>query len=784
MATVLRISSYHRRFSAFVSTVCGAILCGMLPAPAAAQPSELRYDDGTPAGMLDIAPQDIEMTRFTPLHPATVTAVRLYFAQAAGCVAQIRIWADNGANQPDLDQVLYQSAVTVDATGWLEVQIDADAVVLDPPNHFHVGHILGDPACQVAWDASGADEGRSMAHTDGTWFYIGDGGTPSKPIDALIRATVDYFDVITERHFKETTAEAGLFDGMRRVAWGDYDNDGHDDLLVSGKRLFRNEGDGTFIEVTASAGIGDSSANGGVWADYDNDGFLDFYATVNNYLPACNDSSDCVWCTVQVTGDGIAECVEYHHDHSCEGGFCMPPEGVRHHDRLWQNNGDGTFSDVSEIAGRPYDFLPSEAAAWADYDNDGYVDLFVANYETPRSWNEGGLSRGNPDFLWQNNGDGTFSDVSEQAGLRAFPEQCGRGAAWADYDNDGDTDLYVANYRLDFNFLWQNNGDGTFENVSGDTHTAGEMISGSFGHSIGAGWADFDNDEDWDLFVANLAHPRFIEFSDQSMLYVNSGPPDFVFADIRESAQIAYSETHSDPAWGDYDNDGWVDLFITDVYVGYRAFLYKNNGDTTFADATYPAGIDLDNGWGCAWADYDNDGRLDLVSRKLWKNNVANMNHWLKVKLHGVQSNRAAIGARVIAEAGGRIMQRQVEGGRGTGNQSSLTLHFGLGSADKAESIIVVWPSGRQDSHLDVAADQTVTYWEGDQVPTDGGSDSGSLADGSVDSQNASPSTTGGSGCGCRTQPLRGESVATLHAALGWIFIVLLLCGLRRRPRR
>ena len=759
-----------------------AIASWTLPSQANAQEADLIYDDGTPAGVLDtLSPGDIEATRMTPAHPAQVTSVSLYFA-TAGCTAQVRIWADNGGNAADLDTLLYQADVTVDATGWFDVQIPADTVVLDPPSHFYVGHVLDDPACGMAWDATGTEEIRSMARIDGSWYFIGDPNNGSQGLDALIRATVSYFDVLPTRHFENTTEAAGLPQGMSRMAWGDFDDDGLDDLLVSGKQLFHNNGDGTFTEVTEEAGIGGYSTNGGVWADYNNDGHLDFYATVNNYLPSCVDASDCVWCTLETTPQGTSVCDEYIQDHTCEAGRCTPPSRETPHDLLWENNGDGTFSDVSEIAGQPYDFLPSEAAAWGDFDNDGYVDLYVANYETPRRWAEGALSQGNLDYLWKNNGDGTFSDVSEEAGVRGLPEQCGRGVAWADYDEDGDLDLYVTNYRLDFNFFWRNNGDGTFENISGSNGTAGELIGSSYGHSIGASWSDVDLDGDWDLFVANLAHPRFIEFSDKSMLYLSSGAPDYVFEEHRQAAGIPYSETHSDPAWGDYDNDGLEDLFLTDIYVGYKAFLYRNDGDAQFTDVTYPSGIDLTNGWGCAWADYDNDGKIDLVSRSLWRNQAPNMNHWLKIRLRGVASNSAAIGAVVEVTAAGRTMKRQVEGGKGTGNQNSLTLHFGLGDAQRADLISIYWPSGLQEEYPNVDADQTVTYWEGGELS----SDAGVATDGGT--TDASPGTNGGgsgssSGCGCRTAHPPSQRSHLPLPLLIFLFVVTLSSAWARLSR-
>ena len=701
---------YCKVFSAFVFFLVVRGGAGI----AYAQEAELAYDNGNPAGAIEsLLPGDIEAVRMTPAHPAEVTAVSLYFA-AAGCTAAVRIWKDNGGNSPETERILFQTEVSVDATGWLTIQVPEGMVVLDPPAHFHVGHEALDPVCNVAWDDSGTDEIRSMVRMDGAWFFIGD--DQGQGLNALIRSTVSYFNVVTQKHFRNVTEEAGLSEGMNRVAWGDYNNSGFDDLLVNGNRLFRNNGDGTFTEVTEEAGIGGRSTNGGVWADFNNDGHLDFYATVNNYLPSCEDDSDCVWCRLETTPQGGYTCGEYVHDHTCEENRCMGPSGVRRHNILWRNNGDGTFTDVSEEAGRPYDFLPTEAAAWGDYDNDGFVDLYVANYETPAGWASGALGVGNKDFLWRNNGDGTFTDVSEEAGLRDLPPQCGRGVTWIDHDESGFADIYVTNYRLNFNFFWRNRGDGTFENISGRNNTAGELVGSAYGHSIGATWADVNRNGHWDLFVANLAHPRFIEFSDKSMLYLSSGPPDYGFTDHRESAGITFCETHSDPSFVDYNNNGFEDLFITAIYKGFSSFLYQNTGDAVFEDVTYKSGIRIDNGWGGAWADYNNNGKPDLVSRTLWENRTVNMNHWLKVRLRGVVSNRAAIGAVVEVVAGDHRMKRQVSGGRGTGNQDSLTLHFGLGSRDRADVVTVRWPSGIVDSYENISSNQTVTWWEGGET--------------------------------------------------------------------
>jgi MYXO-CTERM domain-containing protein len=592
----------------------------------------------------------------------------------------------------------------------------------------------------------------------GEWYFIGDGNEPARPVDALVRVGAELHDVVETRWFSDATEALGT-SGLGRMAWGDYDGDGDDDLLVDGNRLYRNRGDGTFEDVSEAAGIAGRPTNGGVWADYDNDGNLDFYATVHNYLPACDAGHPCA-------ADGF----------ECDAGQCraVGQTAERDHDLLWRGNGDGTFTDVSESAGRPYDYLPTEGAAWGDMDGDGFVDLYVANYETPTSWTDGALSRGTEDYLWRNRGDGTFEDVSEAAGIRVYrPAKCGRGVAWVDYDDDGWADIYVANYRLQFNYLWRNLGFGAFENVAFDVGVAGEEVNQAFGHSIGATWGDLDNDGDWDLIVANLAHPRFIEFSNQTRVYLSSGGGRPTFTDVFATSGISYYETHSDPALGDFDNDGLLDLFVTGVYVGYRSFLYRNLGGATFADVTYPAGTLVDNGWGVAWADYDGDGDLDLASRSLYRNDRTDLGHWLKLRLVGVLSNRSAIGARVTVTAGGQTMMRQVEGGKGTTTQSSLTLHFGLGAAAEADEVVIDWPSfpAYQERFTAVRGDRTATFVEGaGEVVDAGAADAAVTADAS-----GAPPDGSGDGCGC--------SASADRPAAGLVLVLLAAVARLRRRR-
>ncbi|MFZ5863290.1 MAG: FG-GAP-like repeat-containing protein [Nitrospirota bacterium] len=460
--------------------------------------------------------------------------------------------------------------------------------------------------------------------------------------------------------YTDITAEAG-FSGVigGRVAWGDYDGDTAEDLMVDGRWLFHNDGHGRFTQVTDQAGFSlNAGGNGALWADVDNDGRLDLF-------------------TMGAGHAGV--------------------EGAA--GRVWMNRGDGSFRVADAML--PTDLsqgAPTEGAGWGDFDRDGFVDLYLANYETPR---DRAVSLGicAPHRLLRNARGERFEDVSAAAGIVSAEPMCGRGVAWGDYDNNGWPDILVANYRLDPNFLWRNRGDGTFENMARPAGVEGQEQEGAFGHSIGAEWADFDRDGDLDAFIANLAHPRYIGYSDVSQLLVNTGGAPPRFEDRYDDAGLVFDETASDPSWGDYDNDGDLDLFVTAIYKGRRSTLYRNDGTGRFTDVTWLAGAGVENGWGAAYADIDADGDLDLVVAsgdgiRLLRND-GNANHWLHVRVVGTSSNRSGIGARVTVTAGSLTQMSEVQGGKGTGNQHSLPVEFGFGTWDQPVKIEARFPSGR-----------------------------------------------------------------------------------------
>lgn len=477
------------------------------------------------------------------------------------------------------------------------------------------------------------------------------------------RQLMDYAGII----FRDANSELG-FPGERysRVAIGDYNDDGTHDLLFNGHILYKNNGDNTLSAVDAN--LKDLAAHGGIWADFNQDGKLDLAAITNAEDPG---------------------------------------------EQLMKNQGNDWFVGVNERAGDIADRFPTEGAAWIDSKNDGYPDLYVANYE---KWQE---RSGFPDYYWEND-KGYFTDMSDSLGFRIpdythDPGQAGRGVAPADFDNDGIQEIYVTNYRLNRNFCYKQAGN-LWVDVAPLYAIQGKYKEGYYGHSIGADWGDYDNDGDLDLFVANLAHPRYINISDVSMLYRNDGLASreiagetvyyWKFTDVAKEAGITFDELHSDPLWIDADNDGWLDLFITSVYENDRSYLYKNNGDGTFKDVTWLAGARVYNGWGNALGDLNRDGKADLIvgsgnGAKILLNETATDNGsiwikpiWEKGKVtllqdyseHAKHPNSPAFGTRVrlkLQRPDGKEFSliRELSGGKGTSSQSSQELHFGIGDA-------------------------------------------------------------------------------------------------------
>ena len=493
------------------------------------------------------------------------------------------------------------------------------------------------------------------------------------------------------------------------VALLDYDKDGFQDIYFvnsltvdllksNGKTksaLYRNNGDGTFTDVSAKAGVGDIGWGMGVAvADYNNDGFEDLYVT------------------------------------------CVGPN------RLLKNNGNGTFSDVSKTA-RVDDQRWSAGAAFVDNDNDGKVDLFVANYvafdfKNLPEFGKGRLCQykgipvqcgprglpGDGDTLYHNEGDGTFTDVSKKAGVSDPDGYYGMGIICSDFDEDGLVDIFVANDSTP-NFLYKNNGDGTFKEIG---FPAGVAVNenGSEQGSMGITLGDYDHDGKLDLFVTNFD-------DDYNVLYHNDGQGSFT--DVSHATNVA-AVSLPYVGWGtkffDYDNDGWADLFVANGHVypqiptyRQRNFIFKNNRNGTFTELGLELGPPLAEkrvGRGTAFGDLDNDGDVDIVINNLdgaptlLRNDGGNANKSVLIRLVGVKSNRSAIGARVKVVSGDLVQTDEVHSGDSYISQSDLRLHFGLEKRTKIDLIEVRWPSGTVDKITDAKVNSIVSIKEGSGI--------------------------------------------------------------------
>ena len=448
--------------------------------------------------------------------------------------------------------------------------------------------------------------------------------------------------------FTDVAQEAGVAGGndawniVSDAIWFDYDNDGLPDLLVARfgtPILYHNEGHGKFRDVTASSGLNKFGNTIAVIAfDYDNDGYLDLL--FGNYFQPVNllDLKD-----PHVLPNNL--------DGATNGG------GVT----LWHNTGRGTFEDVTDKAGL------GKVTGWTldvghgDFTNNGLQDIYLAcDFGT--------------DHIFLNNGDGTFREVTEKA--TGWDTKKGMNVDVADYNNDGWLDIYVTNiyddYMKECAMLWQNMGDGTFTDVSQEVGVC------DTGWGWAAKFADFDNDGWQDLFVVNGLR--------------SAGPENYlpVLLPMLTTPGIDFSDVNNWPDIGDRTWSGYQ-----------RKRLFHNLGDATFREIGADAGVNNDkDGRGIGVIDLDNDGRLDLVQTNadqapiVYHNVSQNVGNWIELKLIGTKSNRDGIGTRVQVQAGGLTQIRELDGGNGYASQSTRRIHFGIGSANKIDSLKVRWPSG------------------------------------------------------------------------------------------
>ena len=456
--------------------------------------------------------------------------------------------------------------------------------------------------------------------------------------------------------FTDVTASSGLaHPGWQTgVCVGDFDNDGHEDILLTywgQNRLYHNNGDGTFTDVTVRAGLKQSRTRWGAgcnFLDYDKDGKLDIF--VANYVEfdprdatGPGASKDCQWKGMPVL---------------CGPRGLLPGRNV-----LYHNSGDGTFADVSESSGIAKSTGDAIGSVSFDFDNDGWPDIYVANDSTPSE-------------LYHNNHNGTFSEIAQDVGAAFSADgdvQGGMGLAVGDYDADGWLDIFKTNFSDDTPNLYHNIGGGKFDDV---VFSAGLGTLTSF-VGWGAGFVDVDNDGWLDL------------------LYVNGH---------------VYPE---------------VDRYKMDSAYRQPRVLYRNLGTGRFENVSSRAGPAFSERFssrGAAFGDFNNDGLIDVVianmndKPSLWLNDTANSNHAILLSLTGTRSNRSAIGARVRVLTGGHSQIAEVHSGDSVMSMSDLRLHFGLGNASRVDAIEISWPSGLLERLRDLPVDQIIFLKEGSGI--------------------------------------------------------------------
>jgi len=669
----------------------------------------------------------------------------------------------NPATFPEYDpnaiDVMPPVEVTVDSATpdqWIDVDVSAAHVALLPTQHYMIVYEHETAQPYLAIESVPANEySRALVFFPALADAFGVGDSKGNPGNYRMQLVGRTFCSWKEQEhwFADGTPPQFKTGNWGAAEIADIDGDGHDDLMVAdtSPKAWFGDGKGGFTQASFDAFAAAPSASMLVFGDFDNDGDQDVFATtyvqpdsdgdgVTRQAGDCNDNDATIFpgATETANGkdddcDGVADngtsganstadtdkdgvtiaggdcddtVASVHpgaseildgYDNDCNG---KADETFKH--TMLMNTGGGHFVQKSSPA---IEFSePASEVAIGDANGDGKLDIYWGNWliHYPDS-------AAAPSHFVEGNGDLTFNDVMASVGMVIPEAKPVYGVTFNDFNGDGLQDIYVGNYQLNDNLMWQNMGSNTFSNTAsslkvdhdGITATNPDPVGYPGGHSYGSDFGDIDNDGKMDFWVSNLSHPRTQPWADPSQLYFNMGA---TFVDKRHAWGVVYDEGDINGFFGDFDNDGDLDLVVGSLYQGHFDKLYRNDGDH-MTDVTYEANVAIHQGQNVAWVDVNEDGALDLLVRgsdapqvHVFLNRNVTQNNWIEFRLEGTTSNRDAVGARITLTSGGKTQIRDVKGTCGGGISAGLcsrVVHFGLAKNTTIDSLKVAWVQGQ-----------------------------------------------------------------------------------------
>lgn len=632
---------------------------------------------------------------FYPEAPCYIKAFNVYVAGASGQITMVLLDHQGGSPVPnvftDTGKELFLGAWTADVApqqGYLQgVRVELPEPIWFPDNHFFIGVASNNPNLFLATDQS-EHQPLCQSESGGSFLYQSiysrtdewGLGTAAFTIDV----EVEYPSKSPANYLRDVTFSEGLPTDMPNasMAWADLDGDGWQDLLIRG-RLFMNGQGVAFEEKTDEYGL-EGSPRANAFLDMDNDGDLDLLflnSNRNEYIKSV----------------------------------------------LYENQGGGAFVkhelSIPQLKGL-------QAFSIADVDDNGYPDLFLAQL-----WSE--YPTAEPNYMFLN--EGTGFDFLEMPGLcETSNARRSRGSQFVDFDDDGDLDLYVTNYYLEEDELWENVAPAIFQNIIDRKNI--DVNASGHNHGTGVDWYDYDNDGDMDLLLPQFAHQRFLKQYDHrgTTIYNNSGAPDYTFTDTYDPETrssgigITYEETHAGAAWGDANNDGLADFVITTFYGCRYIDFYEQNTDHTFSNKTFDYGLeDIVTGTDACWVDFDNDGHLDLAMGiegrfRLFRNYNEEAPSFIQIDLKRTKGYLVPDGARVKVFAGDNVYMQEAGSGRGQMMQEPQRLHYGLGQNQSVQKVMVRWPGETAwEEFTEIEINRIVTLTEGEGVMVSAEDESG-----------------------------------------------------------